>query len=136
MKLWSLNQKLTETGVSDFLENLPHHIVLDDNLVVTHAGMRDDLVFVDSSESRSYSLYGDVSEERDEDGYLIRRNWAEKYDGKYRIVYGHQVVPESEWINNTIDIDTGCVFGGALTALLYPELELVSVKSQKIYFEK
>jgi protein phosphatase len=50
-------------------------------------------------------------------------------------VYGHTPVPEPEWVNNTINIDTGCVFGGSLTALRYPEKELVSVPAAKTYYE-
>src|SRR3712207_2943229 len=57
------------------------------------------------------------------------------YRGKAMVVYGHTPVPEPEWLNNTIDIDTGCVFGGALTALRYPEKELVSVPAAETYYE-
>ena len=46
------------------------------------------------------------------------------------VVYGHTPVPEPEWLNRTINIDTGCVFGGKLTALRYPERELVSVPAR------
>lgn len=44
-------------------------------------------------------------------------------------------VPEPEWLNRTINIDTGCVFGGKLTALRYPERELVSVLAKQTYAE-
>src|SRR5262249_9553024 len=49
------------------------------------------------------------------------------------VVYGHTPVPEPEWLNRTINIDTGCVFGGRLTALRYPERELVSVPAAQTY---
>jgi protein phosphatase len=51
------------------------------------------------------------------------------------VVYGHTPVPEAEWLNNTICLDTGCVFGGKLTALRYPERELVSVPAHRMYYE-
>ena len=51
------------------------------------------------------------------------------------VVYGHTPVPEPEWLNRTICIDTGCVFGGKLTALRYPEKELVSVSALQTYYE-
>jgi len=38
-------------------------------------------------------------------------------------------------INNTWCIDTGCCFGGALTALRWPERELASVPARKVWFE-
>ena len=51
------------------------------------------------------------------------------------VVYGHTPVPEAVWVNGTINIDTGCVFGGRLTALRYPERELVSVPARETYYE-
>ncbi len=66
------------------------------------------------------------SGEIDEFGLPVRHNWAAEYRVR-RVVYGHTPVPEPEWLNRTINIDTGCVFGGRLTALRYPERELVSV---------
>ena len=42
---------------------------------------------------------------------------------------------DAEWLNKTIDIDTGCVFGSSLPALRYPELETASVKAKKTYCE-
>ncbi len=51
------------------------------------------------------------------------------------VLYGHTPVPEPEWVNNTLCLDTGCVFGGRLTALRYPERELVSVPAARVYYE-
>src|SRR5439155_12096242 len=65
----------------------------------------------------------------------VRYNWAAEYRGAAAIVYGHTPVPEPEWLNRTINIDTGCVFGGKLTALRYPEKELVSVPAKQTYAE-
>ena len=48
-------------------------------------------------------------------------------------MYGHTPVPQPEWLNRTINIDTGCVFGGSLTAVRYPEKELVSVAARATY---
>src|SRR5208282_1371810 len=61
--------------------------------------------------------------------------WAEDYRGEAMVVYGHTPVPEAVWLNRTICIDTGCVFGGQLTALRYPERELVSVPAHEVYYE-
>jgi protein phosphatase len=80
-------------------------------------------------------MYGETTGETDEFGLPVRYNWAAEYRGRAIVVYGHTPVPEPEWLNNTICIDTGCVFGGKLTALRYPERELVSVPAQAKYYE-
>ena len=83
-----------------------------------------------SGKVREFALYGETTGETDEFGLPVRYNWAAEYRGKAMVVYGHTPVPEPEWLNRTINIDTGCVFGGKLTALRYPERELVSVPAE------
>ncbi|MEN7546831.1 polynucleotide kinase-phosphatase [Rapidithrix thailandica] len=122
--------------IREFIHALVSHYVLDSgNLVVAHAGLREELQGRGSGAVRSFCMYGETTGEIDEFGLPVRYNWAREYKGKAMVVYGHTPVPEAEWLNNTIDIDTGCVFGGELTALRYPEKELVSVEAQKIYCE-
>ena len=82
---------------------------------------------------RSFALYGDTTGETDEFGLPVRRNWAADYRGKATVVYGHTPVHVPEWVNRTINIDTGCAFGGALTALRWPEQELASVPAKREY---
>jgi protein phosphatase len=120
--------------VHKFLEGLISHYVLDDgSLVVAHAGMREDLAGRASGKVREFALYGETTDETDEFGFLVRYPWAAEYRGHAMVVYGHTPVVEPEWLNNTINIDTGCVFGGKLTALRYPEVELVSVDALYTY---
>jgi protein phosphatase len=122
--------------VADFLEGLVSHYVLDGGrLVVAHAGMRQELQGRASARVRDFALYGETTGETDEFGLPIRYNWAAEYRGKAMVVYGHTPVPAAEWLNNTINIDTGCVFGGQLTALRYPERELVAVPAGRAYAE-
>lgn len=119
-----------------FLLDLVSHYVLDDGkLVVAHAGMKESMQGRGSGATRQFALYGETTGETDEFGYPIRHNWAAEYRGNAMVVYGHTPVPYPEWLNRTINIDTGCVYGGELTALRYPEEELVSVKAQQIYAE-
>jgi polynucleotide kinase-phosphatase len=120
----------------EFLDGLVSHLVLDDGrLVVAHAGMREEMQGRASAAVRAFALYGETTGEIDEFGLPVRYPWALEYRGKAAVVYGHTPVPEPEWLNNTINVDTGCVFGGKLTALRYPEKELVSVSARRTYYE-
>jgi len=127
-------------GFSDsaatFIDDLVSHYVLDGgHLVVAHAGMRESMQGRGSGAVRDFALYGETTGETDEFGLPIRYNWAAEYRGRANVVYGHTPVPHPEWLNHTINIDTGCVFGGSLTALRYPEKELVSVAAKHLYAE-
>lgn len=119
-----------------FFEGMPTHCVLDGgNLVAAHAGMRENLQGRVSPKVRRFALYGDITGKKDEHGLPVRRDWAAEYRGRAMVVYGHTPVKTPVWRHRTINIDTGCVFGGALTALRYPELELASVPARKTYVE-
>ena len=122
--------------VERFLDGLISHYLLDDGrLVVAHAGMREEMQGRASNAVRAFALYGETTGETDEFGLPVRYRWAGDYRGSARVVYGHTPVPQAEWVNRTICIDTGCVFGGALTALRYPEEELVAVPAARVYCE-
>lgn len=121
--------------VATFIDNLVSHYVLDDgNLVVAHAGLKESLQGRASGAVRSFALYGETTGESDEYGLPIRADWAASYRGRAQVVYGHTPTLHPEWVNGTICIDTGCVFGGALTALRYPEREIVSVPAAREYY--
>ena len=125
-----------KTQVAEFLGGLVSHYVLDaGKLVVAHAGMKAELQGRASRHVREFAMYGETTGETDEFGLPIRLNWAEEYRGTATVVYGHTPVTQPQWINRTINIDTGCVFGGNLTALRYPEKELVSVPAHQTYYE-
>ncbi|AHJ26664.1 polynucleotide kinase-phosphatase [Nodularia spumigena CS-584] len=124
------------TELQKFLDSLISHYLLDNGrLVVAHAGMKQEMQGRGSGAVREFALYGESTGEIDEFGLPVRYNWAGEYRGEAMVVYGHTPVPEAEWLNNTIDIDTGCVFGGKLTALRYPEKELVSIPAARVYCE-
>jgi protein phosphatase len=120
----------------DFLDQLVSHVVLDDGqLVVAHAGMKEAYQGRSSGRVRTFALFGETTGETDAFGLPVRLPWAADYRGKAAVVYGHTPVAAAEWLNNTINIDTGCVFGGRLTALRWPERELVSVAASRTYYE-
>jgi protein phosphatase len=121
---------------ADFIDELVSHYMLDDGkLVVAHAGMKESMQGRGSGAVREFALYGETTGETDEFGLPMRYNWAAEYRGPAMVVYGHTPVPEPEWLNRTINVDTGCVFGGKLTALRYPEREIVSVPARETYAE-
>ena len=123
-------------SVIKFLDDMVSHYVFDDGkLVVAHAGMKEEMRGRGSGKVRDFALYGETTGETDEYGLPVRYNWAAEYRGKAMVVYGHTPVADPEWLNRTINIDTGCVFGGKLTALRYPERELVSVAALRTYYE-
>jgi len=122
--------------MADFIYSLTSHYLFDDGkLVVAHAGMKETMQGRASGKVREFALYGETTGEIDEFGLPVRHNWAAEYRGRTMVVYGHTPVPEAEWLNHTINIDTGCVFGGKLTALRYPERELLSVPAARTYAE-
>ena len=84
---------------------------------------------------RAMCLYGDTTGETNPDGTPVRLDWAQHYDGSATIVYGHTPMPGPHWVNNTINIDQGCVFGGWLTALRWPEREIVQVQAKRPYYD-
>lgn len=122
--------------VREFLDRLVSHYVFDGGqLVVAHAGLPEELQGRGSGKVRDFALYGETTGETDEYGLPVRYNWAQEYRGQAMVVYGHTPVPVPEWLNRTVNIDTGCVFGGQLTALRYPEREFVSVPALRTYYE-
>ena len=122
--------------VEQFADGLVSHLVLDDgNLVVAHAGLIEAYQGRASGRVRSFALYGDTTGETDEYGLPVRFPWAENYRGRAMVLYGHTPTLEPEWVNNTMCLDTGCVFGGKLTALRYPEREIVSVPAERVWYE-
>ncbi|MGW0479736.1 polynucleotide kinase-phosphatase [Nonomuraea sp. NPDC003214] len=119
-----------------FMDSLLSHYVLDEGrLVVAHAGLKEAYHGRASGRVRAFALYGDTTGETDEYGLPVRYPWAEEYRGRAMVVYGHTPTVQPEWVNNTICLDTGCVFGGHLTALRYPERELVRVPAEKVWYE-
>ncbi|WP_426519442.1 polynucleotide kinase-phosphatase [Diaminobutyricibacter sp. McL0618] len=137
----TLAQLSTETPefrreVLQFCRDLVSHLVLDDGrLVVAHAGLIEKYQGRASGRVRAFSLFGDTTGETDEYGLPVRLPWAEDYRGKATVLYGHVPTLEAEWVNGTMCLDTGCVFGGKLSALRYPEKEVVDVPAERVWYE-
>ncbi|MYU36190.1 polynucleotide kinase-phosphatase [Streptomyces sp. SID8358] len=122
--------------VAEFIDGLVSHYVLDGGkLVVCHAGLPDKYHGRTSGRVRSHALYGDTTGETDEFGLPVRYPWAEEYRGRAAVVYGHTPTPTASWLNNTLCLDTGAVFGGRMTALRWPEREIVDVPAERVWYE-
>ena len=122
-------------GVVSFVAALEDHYLLDrGELVVVHAGLAGPHHGKQSKRVRRLALYGETTGSVNDVGLPERKPWADDYAGHAAVVYGHTPVAAPEWTNNTINIDTGCVFGGELTALRWPERELVSVASSAVHY--
>lgn len=119
-----------------FLDGLRSHVWLDrGRLAVAHAGLKEEMIGRGSAAVREFALYGETTGEIDAYGLPVRADWAAAYRGATTVVYGHTPVTRAEWVNNTLCIDTGCVFGGKLTALRWPEKELVDVPAERTWYE-
>ncbi|MBM6618253.1 bis(5'-nucleosyl)-tetraphosphatase PrpE [Bacillus suaedaesalsae] len=130
-------RNLVNNRFTRLYESSPLYLQLDEGkLIVAHAGIREDYIGRTDKKVQTFVLYGDITGETNPDGTPVRRDWAQNYTGSRWIVYGHTPVKEPRIIGNTINIDTGCVFGGKLTAFRYPELETVSVPSTMQYVEE
>ncbi|MBN8251130.1 bis(5'-nucleosyl)-tetraphosphatase PrpE [Priestia flexa] len=118
----------------ELYENAPLYVHLkQEQLVIAHAGIRADYIGRNDKKVKTFVLYGDITGETHPDGSPVRNDWAKHYNGTPLIVYGHTPIKSPKLRNNTINIDTGAVFGGKLTAFRYPEKELVSVPSSMPY---
>lgn len=133
----SCSRRVDLRKLEKFLELIPTQLLLDDNkLSISHAGLKEQYHGVQNKKTRSKALYGEVTGERDDDGYPIRRDWASKYSGDRTVVHGHVAGEEVRVKNNVYNVDTSCVYGGKLTALRYPEMEIVSVPAKHKYWGK
>ncbi|YCM42342.1 polynucleotide kinase-phosphatase [Verrucomicrobiaceae bacterium 227] len=127
---------IDQRDLCDFLHSLVSHLVFDGGrLVVAHAGIKEEMIGRGSGAIREMCLYGDTTGEKDEYGFPVRLDWSADYRGRALVVYGHTPVGVPRWLNRTVNIDTGCVFGGELSALRYPENETVSTPALQTYAE-
>lgn len=118
----------------ELYENSPLYLELNNQeLIIAHAGIREDYIGLYNKKVQTFVLYGDITGEKHADGTPVRRDWAKHYHGAPWIVYGHTPVTNARFIGHTVNIDTGAVFGGKLTAVRYPEMDIVSVKSSMPY---
>ena len=123
--------------VAGFLDGLISHLVLDGGrLVAAHAGLPEAMHGRGSGAVREFCLYGKTTGRLTTAGFPERLDWAADYAGRAAVVHGHVAVNAAVWRNNVLNLDTGCVFGGRLSALRWPEREIVSVPARRVYCER
>ena len=126
-----------QAAILSFITEAPPYLVLDESkLIVAHAGIKQEMIGKVSKRIQDFTLYGDVTGERTPDGLPVRRDWAAQYRGNAFIVYGHTPVPKPVPFRKTVNIDQGCVFGGRLTAMRYPEMTFEHVRAKRTYYER
>lgn len=117
--------------VMDFLGSLPPRLLLaHGELLVTHAG---DILTDDEAARAEFNVNSAKTGVVDEYGVKELVDWVAEYAGAHFVVYGHETVLEPLHRARTLNLDTGCVYGGRLTALRYPEMEVVSVAAHGSY---
>ncbi|GGK64087.1 hypothetical protein GCM10011591_40520 [Nocardia camponoti] len=126
-----------QAAALEFCRGLPTHALFDGGrLVVAHAGLVEELHGSGSGRARSFAMFGAPTGEVDENGLPIRYDWAQDYRGEAMVLYGHTPVPDLTWVNNTLCLDTGAVFGGSLSAVRYPERTTVSVPAEQVWYQR
>lgn len=120
--------------VQSFLSQLPYHYLLDEGrLGLVHAALPHTMRGKRGKKARAIMLFGETTGGVDPQGYPERLDWTRDYQGSTYVVYGHTPVLLPYENNNTVNVDTGCVFGNQLTAVRYPERRFVAVDAKRAY---
>ncbi len=116
----------------EFIAGLPYVILCRNTSLIAHAGLKEEFQDIETRDFKrlgkikSLTIYGDITGKKLPDGKPERLDWASAYRGEITVIYGHSIVSEAVWRNNTINIDTGCFETGVLTAVRMPEKDIVS----------
>lgn len=113
---------------AQYLRSLPYTIDLGDYLVV-HAGIRPGV-------SLNHQMATDLTEIRTMGADPARRKgtaWYDVYRGAQTILFGHWPGREPKRATHAIGLDTGCVYGGHLTAYVIETAQFVSVPAREAY---
>ena len=99
-----------------------------DALIAHYKAIRPEMIGRSSKALTGFALHGPTTGRQDEWGHPIRLDWVTDHPGRPTVVHGHVPVAAPAWRNGVLDIDTGCGMGGRLSALRWPEGEIVSVR--------
>jgi serine/threonine protein phosphatase 1 len=110
----------------EFFDSLPLYIDLGSH-AVTHAGVRPGLPLAEQSRE-------DLLQIKTLDGAPEGPMWWDHYVGPPVVVFGHHVVKEPMLLPHAVDLDTGCVYGGSLTAFTLETARVTGVRAAEVYY--
>jgi len=119
-----------------FLQSLPLYLRLPEhNVLVVHGGVVPGVPLGEQKPElllnlRSITPQGKPSKKR-EDGVP----WASRWQGPERIIFGHDALRGLQQHPHAIGLDSGCVYGGRLTAYVLPEARFYSVQARRVYMD-
>ncbi len=130
----STRSELLEAFLRMYMEAPPYLWLDEGRLAAVHGGIEEEMLGRFDREVWQYCLMGKLVEDANWPTLIRRADWARDYRGATLIAYGHTPCPSATLVNNTVNLDQGCVFGGQLSALRYPERELINVPAARPYF--
>jgi len=122
----------------EFLKNLPLFLKYE-NITILHGGLQNHHNLNNLTKKEKSKIlrmrYIDI-----EDNFLAYGKedntsifWADLYDGNQGfIVYGHQWFKEPKITQNAIGIDSGCVYGNRLSAVIFKNANVNNLKIQTV----
>ena len=113
--------------ITDVLDSFPL-VVSWDGAVVLHGGINPQKPVTEHT-SRELVETRAIPPENGYDGPF----WFELYDEDPRIFFGHTVLRDPFISESAVGLDTGCVYGGKLTAYDCANDELISVPAERTY---
>jgi serine/threonine protein phosphatase 1 len=119
-----------------YFRKLPKYIrIAECNAVIVHAGVMPNVAI--EAQDPYHLLHAQCVKPPERKSYWPSKAprthtfWTNHWRGPERVIFGHTVVDKPLVMPFAVGIDTGCVYGGALTAVVLPTWEIVSVPSKQ-----